>query len=123
MTCVRIDDCNYWSEQHQALLVFCAKKAMRIFVIDNTVELDELISVGWIRTLRRRPSDRLKGCASFTISHMLDYLGYAVHGVSRYKYRKYGMPDMVRMDDGFDMPCDDWNPCDLAARRESEVLL
>ena len=114
----RID--NYWSDQHQALLVFCAQKAMRIFMRDNTVDLDELISVGWTRTLRRRPPDRLKGCASFTISHMLDYLGYAVHGVSRYKRKKYGMPDVVRMGDDFDVMCDDWDPCDIAIRREGD---
>ena len=121
MTCKRIDDYNYWSDQHHALLVFCAEKALRIFSKTYGVEIDELVNVGWIRTLRRRKPEELKGCGSFTILHMLDYLGYSARGVSNYKYQKYGMPDVIPIGEGFDVPCDDFDPVVILARREGDI--
>jgi hypothetical protein len=120
MTCKRIDDYNYWSDQHHALLLFCAEKALRVFSKGNGVEIDELINVGWVRTLRRRKENELKGCGSYTILHMLDYLGYSARGVTRYKYQTYGMPEVVQIGDGFDIPCDDFDPVAILIRREDD---
>jgi len=121
MTCKRIDDYHYWSDQHQALLVFCAEKALRIFSKGNGVEIDELVNVGWMRTLRRRKENELKGCGSFTILHMLDYLSYSARGASNYKFKKYGMPDVIPIGEGFDVPCDDFDPVVILARREGDL--
>ena len=121
MTCKRIDDYNYWSDQHHALLVYCAEKALRIFSKGNGVEIDELVNVGWIRTLRRRRPEELKGCGSFTILHMLDYLSYSARGVSHYKAQKYGVPDVVPIGEGFDVPCDEFDPVAILIRREEAM--
>ncbi len=69
----RSDNLNYWSEQHKGVLVWAARKALRTNPCPN-IEIDDLVSVGWMGGLRRRPEDKLRGCSHYVYLQMLRHL-------------------------------------------------
>ena len=63
----------YWSEQHQKLLERAAQDALKTLPSPN-IEIEDLISVGWISCLRRRSEKTLRGCYRYTYLNMIRYL-------------------------------------------------
>jgi len=83
---------NEWSQDHEKLLNYCAKKVLRRSRHHNYVDVDELVNVGWLKNLRRRKPGQLKGCATFTIANMNECLHKSITGNSRLKRDTIGEP-------------------------------
>jgi len=124
MTRKRIDTYNYWGPEHHALLVFCAKKSFWMFGLGDRIsstEIDELVNVGWLRTLRRRREDQLHGCGAYTICHMMEYLRYSATGVSDFKRKRYGT--MTQVGEVPDTACTQLTPLEMAIAKEELKLM
>jgi len=120
MTRCRTDNLAYWSEQHKALLAFCAEKTLQMIPC-HLVDIEELMSVGWYACLRRRTTDKLHGTATFVRRHMEKYVRYVQTGTSEYKRKRYGNPSTVSLwgEDG-DISCNlETNDADPATIMEA----
>ena len=134
MTRPRQSDANYWSNQHHALLRFCAAKVLSRHGPGRgtMVEVDDLVNHGWMRTLRLRDENHLHGCGTFTIFHMRNFFYYTILGLSRWKIEKYGVPSVVSFEDpSFQYDNDDpmldvvdeqQNPLQICIEREENEL-
>jgi hypothetical protein len=75
----------FWSDQHEKLLRTAAQRVLRRYHGTCGLSLRELMNEGWLRCLRLRPENRLKGCFSFLLAHMSDYAEYVRTGQSIFK--------------------------------------
>jgi len=57
----------YYSNAHKYMLYAAAEKTLKNTHFGTLVDLDDLVNAGWLRCLRRRSKEKLKGC--FTILH------------------------------------------------------
>jgi len=82
----------YWSDEHAKLLYYCAKKVISAHPNRNLFEIDDLVNTAWLRILRRRKSDKLKGYTNCVLQTMYTELYYVLSGHTKYKHKKYGTP-------------------------------
>lgn len=68
---------NYWSMQHKKLLLYTAGRVLRRINTPN-VDIEDLVSIGWLHVLRYRPEDKLAHCFSILYKEMLSFVRHEI---------------------------------------------
>lgn len=123
MTQHRIHHGMYWSNQHAALLYAMAEKVMDSqFQRRSWVDPDDLVNTAWLRALRHRPADRLRGCATYVRKIMHEQLRYVILGRSDWVVKHHPAEPVAALDELIDFEAVDPNPgpLEMAIRHEEE---